>query len=106
MPGAPPPPGVAIHKAAAIAEKKDPDQAVIDARAKVILLVAVPCSNPCIMHQLACACTARCLGARLTSTLPLERQSACGTRDLQSSKIEQGTSRCLVSGTGRDPCTV
>ena len=39
MPGAPPPPGVAIHKAAAIAEKKDPDQAVIDARAKVTLLI-------------------------------------------------------------------
>ena len=37
LPGSPPPPGVAIQKAAAIAEKKDPEQAVIDARAKVNL---------------------------------------------------------------------
>lgn len=35
MPGAPPAPGVATHKAAAIAEGKDPDQAVQEARLKV-----------------------------------------------------------------------
>ena len=35
LPSAPLPPGVAIHKAAATAEHKDPDQAVADARAKV-----------------------------------------------------------------------
>ncbi|KAI7845176.1 hypothetical protein COHA_001221 [Chlorella ohadii] len=34
LPSAPLPPGVAIHKAAATAEHKDPDQAVADARAK------------------------------------------------------------------------
>jgi len=32
LPDTPPPPGVAIRKAAAMAENKDPDQAVIDAR--------------------------------------------------------------------------
>ena len=35
MPTAPPPPGVAIRKAAALAEGKDPDTAVAEARAKV-----------------------------------------------------------------------
>ena len=35
LPPAPLPPGVAIQKAAASAEQKDPDQAVADARAKV-----------------------------------------------------------------------
>ncbi|KAI3435628.1 hypothetical protein D9Q98_001688 [Chlorella vulgaris] len=34
LPAAPPAPGVAIHKAAASAEQKDPDTAVMDARAK------------------------------------------------------------------------
>jgi hypothetical protein len=34
LPGAPPPPGVAIKQAAAIAEKKDPERAVQDGRAK------------------------------------------------------------------------
>ena len=35
LPEAPPPPGVAEHRAAALAEKKDPDKAVQEARAKV-----------------------------------------------------------------------
>lgn len=35
MPPAPPPPGVAIKKAAALAEGKDPEKAVQEARAKV-----------------------------------------------------------------------
>jgi hypothetical protein len=34
LPGAPPPPGVAIKQAAALAEKKDPERAVQDGRAK------------------------------------------------------------------------
>jgi len=34
LPGIPPPPGVAIKQAAAIAEKKDPERAVKDGRAK------------------------------------------------------------------------
>ena len=35
LPPTPLPPGVAIQKAAATAEQKDPDRAVADARAKV-----------------------------------------------------------------------
>lgn len=35
IPGAPPAPGVAIKKAAALAEGKDPDKAVQEARSKV-----------------------------------------------------------------------
>ena len=35
MPAAPPAPGVAIKKAAALAEGKDPEKAVQEARAKV-----------------------------------------------------------------------
>lgn len=35
LPPTPPPPGVATHRAAALAEGKDPDKAVSDARAKV-----------------------------------------------------------------------
>lgn len=41
MPAAPPPPGVATHKAAAMAEGKDPDQAVQEARAKVTLIQSI-----------------------------------------------------------------
>ena len=46
MPAAPPPPGVATHKAAAMAEGKDPDQAVQEARAKVTLIPYHECINP------------------------------------------------------------
>lgn len=41
LPPTPLPPGVAIQKAAATAEQKDPDRAVADARAKVGTCVEV-----------------------------------------------------------------
>ena len=43
MPAAPLPPGVATHKAAAMAEGKDPDQAVQEARAKVTRIHSIFC---------------------------------------------------------------
>ncbi len=42
LPDAPPPPGVAEHRAAALAEHKDPDKAVQEAREKVRLLPGAP----------------------------------------------------------------
>ena len=42
MPAPPPAPGVAIRKAAALAEGKDPDKAVAEARAKVTPVSACP----------------------------------------------------------------
>lgn len=58
LPDAPPPPGVAEHRAAALAERKDPDKAVQEARAKVRALPAASrgvCSAECLRH-----CSARC----------------------------------------------
>lgn len=50
MPPTPPPPGVAIKKAAALAEGKDADKAVQEARAKVGSRLT---PNPAVQH---CAC--------------------------------------------------
>ena len=66
MPAAPPPPGVAIRKAAALAEGKDPDKAVTEARAKVTLR-AIRSSAAC--HKLWSAgllrdCASGSCGAR------------------------------------------
>ena len=68
MPGAPPPPGVATHKAAAIAEGKDPEQAVIEARAKVtppLMRVCIETLQGLLHHRPPATQDAQCSKPRL-----------------------------------------
>ena len=67
LPGAPPPPGVAEHRAAALAEKKDPDKAVQEARAKVC--VPVRSASMCLLA------VPRHFGLHTQQALPLPPRS-------------------------------
>ena len=66
LPEAPPPPGVAEHRAAALAEKKDPDKAVQEARAKVCSQLRRARVHPVAVHSCEQAQAARsCISLRL-----------------------------------------